>query len=155
MGFLSRGEIAKPDLLPVSLDLRDPLSMPLIPANAFEAGRLRVHRGVALAWIGEPPRGRECVAHLDGDRTNNCVSNLAWVSYKENEEHKRLHGTMIVGSASPHAKLSDAKVAEIRRRRRAGEGVHSLSRKFNVSTTTVRHAAIGRTWAHVAEDAFK
>lgn len=43
-----------------------------------------VHRLVALAWLGAPPEGKNEVDHLDGDKTNNDVRNLEWVSHSEN-----------------------------------------------------------------------
>lgn len=42
-----------------------------------------VHRAVALAWIPNPDNKPE-VHHKDEDKTNNNISNLAWVTTKEN-----------------------------------------------------------------------
>lgn len=56
-------------------------------------GRSRlVHRLVLVAFRGPCPEGLEC-AHLDGNRFNNALANLVWVTKTENEAHKRLHGT--------------------------------------------------------------
>lgn len=46
----------------------------------------KIHRIVALAFLGEPGEGME-VNHIDGDKTNNHVSNLEWVTHKENMVH--------------------------------------------------------------------
>ena len=49
-------------------------------------GQVRVHRLVALCYLGEPPLGAE-VNHKDGNKENNDVSNLEYVTSKENSVH--------------------------------------------------------------------
>lgn len=45
-----------------------------------------VHRIVAETFIPNP-NNLPCVNHIDGDRANNNVDNLEWVSYSENLKH--------------------------------------------------------------------
>ncbi|MEV0646080.1 NUMOD4 motif-containing HNH endonuclease [Phytomonospora sp. NPDC050363] len=51
-----------------------------------------VHRLVAAAFLGPRPEGME-VRHLDGDKQNPHVSNLAYGTPSENARDKRRHGT--------------------------------------------------------------
>jgi NUMOD4 motif/HNH endonuclease len=47
---------------------------------------IRVHRLVALAFIGPPPQAH-LVNHKDGNKANNHVSNLEWTTYSGNARH--------------------------------------------------------------------
>lgn len=50
--------------------------------NKYKLSSL-VHRLVAEAFIPNPDN-KPCIDHIDGDRSNNNVNNLSWVSYLEN-----------------------------------------------------------------------
>ncbi|WP_407641233.1 HNH endonuclease signature motif containing protein [Aurantiacibacter spongiae] len=54
--------------------------------------RLAVHRLVAREYLSPRPSPAHEVRHLDGDKTNNSVENLAWGTTKENAEDRERHG---------------------------------------------------------------
>jgi hypothetical protein len=57
-----------------------------------KATRKRVHILVAAAFLGPCPPDLE-VRHLDGDRTNPALANLAYGTRGDNGRDKRAHGT--------------------------------------------------------------
>jgi hypothetical protein len=56
------------------------------------------------------------------------------------------------GERNGLAKLTAAKVHEIRRRKRAGDSVSAIARAVAVARSTVNHVLAGRTWAHLPEE---
>lgn len=61
---------------------------------------IRIHRAVAIAFLGDPPFPGAQVNHKDGNKLNNRVENLEWCSRQENVSHSRrvglCHDTKIV-----------------------------------------------------------
>ena len=68
------------------------------------------------------------------------------------KEHKRpvilRHGD-VLGSRNAMARLTEAKVVELRRLVAGGTPVAELCGRYGVSYETARRAAVGRTWRHV------
>ncbi len=78
------------------------------------------HRLVLIAFSGPRPDGMES-RHLDGNRQNNSVENLAWGDKREQWQDRRRHGYSHCGTGNPNSKLSDDTVREIRRLHSAGD----------------------------------
>ena len=53
-----------------------------------------IHRLVALTHI-DNPNGYRYVNHIDGDKKNNHISNLEWVTSSENQKHAYKNGLKI------------------------------------------------------------
>jgi hypothetical protein len=124
--------------LPMAVD-----GTPVLPARNW-----RVHRLVLLAFVGPCPSGL-IATHLDGTRTNNRLSNLAWRTPKDNSQDAVRHGTMPHGEICPGHRLTESQVDEILRRHAAGEYQKDLAREFGVSSITVMDIVAGTTWKHL------
>lgn len=83
------------------------------PSGAQESAR--VHRLVACAFLPNPLNLHD-VNHIDGDKTNNTVSNLEWVSRRDNVLHAMRLGMLKHprGELAFSAKLSEKDVLAIR-----------------------------------------
>ena len=49
--------------------------------------RCLAHRLVAIAFIPNTNPKKNQINHIDGNKLNNCVDNLEWVSQEENQQH--------------------------------------------------------------------
>lgn len=50
-----------------------------------------IHRLVAKAFIGAPPKGLNQINHKDGNKTNNYYYNLEWCNNSQNQKHARIN----------------------------------------------------------------
>ena len=114
----------------------------------------KVHRIVAMSFLGLPPKGRPWVNHIDGRKLNNCVENLEWSSPSENIQHGYDNGLQVVkrcrGEANGSAKLTEDSVRSIRARRRTGEPLKSIAVDYGIHFGTVSGICRRTRWAHVA-----
>ena len=102
---------------------------------------LKVHREVLRSFVGDP-HGREC-RHLDGDKTNNTLHNLAWGSRSENCIDILRHGN------NARLRLTAESVSEAMDRRSRGERVCDLAVAYGVHVKTMSRAIRGVTWSFV------
>lgn len=109
-----------------------------------------VHRLVLLAWVGPPPDGHEA-CHSNGCRSDARLVNLRWDSRRANHADKMRHGTAPRGERNPSAKLTDTQVAEICRRRAAGERAVDLAVEFGVHPVHVSNLTRGTARRRTAE----
>lgn len=105
---------------------------------------------VCEAFHGPKPRPEMQCAHLNGNSQDNRAENLAWVTPQENEEHKRAHGTKLLGERHHMAVLTEDDVRYIREARARGVKGTVLAKRFGVSTTQICDIHLRKSWRHVA-----
>ena len=99
-----------------------------------------VHSLVAETFVGPRPRGYE-INHIDGDKANNHVANLEYVTHSQNVIHAARLGR--------GTRFNVAGVAEIKRRIMNGVRNADLAREFDVSPNTISQIRLGTTWRDV------
>lgn len=109
------------------------------------------HRLVAEAFLPQLPE-QKSVNHKDGDKVNNHVSNLEWITHSGNIAHAYRHGLLKpkAGSRNGAAKLTEEQVSKIRLRYAAG-GVRQadLAAEFGCCQHNISLIIRREKWAHV------
>lgn len=111
----------------------------------------RIHRLVMLAFVGECPEGMQ-VNHKNGNKTDNRIENLEYVTPGENTRHAHLNGLVssAKGERSSNAKLKESEVREIISLLRDGEITMSeIARRYNVRLQCIQGIKYGKNWRHL------
>lgn len=59
----------------------------IINTGYKRAGRMLIHRAMAFAFLGDPPKENMTVNHKDGNKLNNHYTNLEWMTHRDNMMH--------------------------------------------------------------------
>lgn len=108
-----------------------------------------LHTLMLLAFVGPKADPAHEARHLDGDRTNNTIGNLAWGTRAENAADRESHGTTIRGEKHYRAKITAGTAVAIRTAAASGEGHRALARRFGISKTQIGRIATRKSWAHI------
>ncbi len=100
-----------------------------------------IHKLLAQAFIPNPEHKPQ-VNHKDGNKMNNCLDNLEWVTNSENVKHSYKMGLIKSkrGSENVQSKLSDEDVSYIRKNYKYRDkefNAYKLAKRFGVSTSTI------------------
>lgn len=90
------------------------------------------------------------INHIDGDKTNNAVSNLEWVTPKQNIEHAIKHG--LRAEINGGAKLSKEDVLNIINRLLSKEKYLDIAKDYNVHKETIARIKRKKSWKELTEN---
>lgn len=107
----------------------------------------RIHKLLALTFLGEPLTSKHEVRHLDGNPKNNKLSNLAWGTTQENAQDSIKHGTRCRGEQMHGAKLTRKQVHAIVKECRKGKTHRELAVKYKVNHSSIGFILTGKTWS--------
>jgi hypothetical protein len=120
----------------------------------YRDARVTSHALVMLAFVGPRPRGYH-INHRDGNKLNNALPNLEYVTPQQNAIHAVASGLAPCGDRHFRAKLSSADVAIARARHRQGLSERALASEYGVCHTSMRNALHGKTWKSVSQEIVK
>lgn len=116
--------------------------------NNGKRRRVLVHKLVLEAFASKRPKEMQA-RHLDGDKRNNSISNLAWGTAKENADDRERHGMTAHGENHRNSKMTSDAVSRMRALNKSGKSYSSLARTFDLEKSTVRMICLRRAWSHI------
>lgn len=110
-----------------------------------------IHRLLAEAFI-ENPFQLSDVNHIDGDRRNNSLSNLEWLSHGDNIKHSyNLQNRSATGSNNANCKTIEETVFQICKY--LEEGIKpSKIRDLGFNYTLIRSIKCKKIWKHISKN---
>ena len=111
----------------------------------------RAHRLIAQAFIPNPNKKPE-INHKNGNRADNRLDNLEWVTASENHQHAFVTGLQVArcGESHHNAKLTEFQVRVIRRLYEFGGITQTaIAALFNVAYQTIHVIVRHKRWKAV------
>lgn len=104
-------------------------------------------------WLSRGERPKECVLHRCDNpiccNPRHLYEGTRGDNNRDRDARGRNGGHKIAGERHVHAKLTDARVLDARKRYANGEECKALAEEFGVSFSCLWSAIQGRTWKHL------
>lgn len=132
---------------------------PQVNRNGYLVVRLRpsrtefkeitLHSLMLSTFVGPRPSDKSVTRHLNGNRLDNRIENLAWGTPKENSEDSIRHGTSNRGERNAMAKFTKSDIKRIRTESQTGgRGTQNrLAREYNCTTAAISYVVNRLNWS--------
>jgi len=111
-----------------------------------------VHRVIAKNFICNP-QNKPQVNHIDGNKKNNDLNNLEWVTLSENRIHAYAtglqNGKAKEGSRNNLSKLNEMQVLTIKTLLHNKWTCAKIAKSFSVTQSNISYIKSGKTWKHL------
>jgi hypothetical protein len=111
--------------------------------------RYSIHRLVAELFIHNP-LSLETVNHIDGDKSNNSVSNLEWLTQQDNQAHAVATDLCPKGSSNGNSKWKEDKIHEVCKLIQSGLTRTPVLEQTGITKSTFDDIRRRKTWKHIS-----
>lgn len=139
--------------LSLSLD-KDGYARPSLRTKDSKSVRVHLHRLVLSTFSPVDNWENLEVNHKDGNKLNNCLSNLEWVTTKENIQHAWKTGLSKGGENHSRARMTEKQAIYALRQRQIGKSVIEIAKELGVGRGSINSLVHGRTWKHLTQGTF-
>ena len=109
----------------------------------------RVHRLVAEYYIPNP-ENKPFVNHKDGNKENNCVENLEWVTHRENMDHAINFGLVKRAEENANNKFTTEQAELVCKLLEMGYRNIDIEKTTGVNRFAVSAIRLGIVWKHIS-----
>jgi len=112
--------------------------------------KVTVHKIVASVFL-KKGKGTTEVNHIDGNKLNNSVFNLEWVTSSQNKKHGFNLGLYKkkFGEKNTMSKLTTEEVIKIKYLLKSGLSQYRIAEIFNVRQSLISRIKTGKRWGHL------
>ena len=122
--------------------------------------KVMIHRTMALMFLPLPKKyAKKCLTfknlvpnHIDGVKHHNIISNLEWVTHKENVQHAIDTGLMKIGEDHNYATITNAQAKMICELLQDGLSNKDISRITFIPENTIHDIKSRKGWKHISKN---
>ena len=114
--------------------------------NLSQDGRYKsliIHRLVAQSFLGY---SNLTVNHKNGNKLNNCVDNLEWITTEANMRHASVNKLLAFGEKNGNSKLSQRDILHIKYKYKTGKSMGCIAKEFGVSRQCIGDIINNQHW---------